>query len=61
LSSSEIRQVYQEIEISKIFSLGNSSGIVQVLEAYEDERQISIVMEYINGKTLNEWIREYKQ
>jgi len=36
-------------------------GVVQVIEAYENEREISIVMEYIDGIILYEWIRKNKE
>jgi serine/threonine protein kinase len=43
-----------------LLSDANAPGITQVYGAYENESHISLIMEYIDGIPLNEWIHYNK-
>lgn len=44
-----------------IIASDNIDGTVKIKGAYENEKEIFMVMEYIQGKNLFDWIRKEKK
>jgi serine/threonine protein kinase len=52
-----------EIHIYQVLSddLSANKGVVKLYDVYEDSNQILLVLEYIEGSNLFNWIKNFKQ
>ncbi|TNV74441.1 hypothetical protein FGO68_gene558 [Halteria grandinella] len=66
LTEEDIANVKMEIELLRLVSCGGSNkikpagelGIVKLIDSFEDDEHINIVMEYFQGQTLYQWLSD---